>query len=269
MRALSVVRCAVQLVVLRVKRDTCMFVATQPRNIALSRRPQNTHPRPPTRVVRIICFPSSLHSQGLAAAEAEGRLPPLPEGTILPNGRTNAFDPNELDEHWSRHLNFDLLGGPDPRCVEAIDRISSDPAWNLDVVAFSNGPRKYVLRVLEEIGLIGRFPPDRVFGVTDVLPHCKPDAGSFETVLASVGARPGECVMVEDSMKNIRVAKALGMRTILVVGKGRGGIGRHRRGVGARQAADDDAPDETDPAVDAAVEVASEVADVLKMWLDS
>jgi putative hydrolase of the HAD superfamily len=107
-----------------------------------------------------------------------------------------------------------------------------------------------------------------------VLPHCKPDAGSFGTVLASIGARPGECVMVEDSMKNVRAAKALGMRTILVVGRGRGrgrgGIGGHRRGVGgARQAAvDDDAPDETDPAVDAAVEVASEVADVLKMWLD-
>lgn len=227
-------------------------------------------PNTTTPTARISCPILLTSHQGLAAAEAEGRLPPPPEGTVLPDGRTNAFDPNELDEHWSRHLNFDLLGGPDPRCVEAIDRISSDPSWNVDVVAFSNGPRKYVLRVLAEIGLIGYFPPGRVFGVTDVLPHCKPDAGSFGAVLASIGARPEECVMVEDSMKNVRAAKALGMRTILVVGKGRGGIGGHRRGVGgARQAAaDDDAPDETDPAVDAAVEVASEVADVLKMWLD-
>ena len=216
---------------------------------------------------------SPRRTQGLAAAEAEGRLPPPPEGTVLPGGRTNSFDPDELDEHWSRHLNFDLLGGPDPSCVECLDRISSHPSWNVDVVAFSNGPRRYVLRVLEEIGLIGYFPPRRVFGVTDVLPHCKPDAGSFLAVLASVGARPEECVMVEDSMKNVRAAKALGMRTILVVGRGgRGGVigGHHRRGACARHQAadDDDAPDETDPAVDAAVEVASEVADVLKVWLD-
>ena len=244
----------------------------KPRNTTLPVSSQTLIPTTTTPTARISCPILLTSHQGLAAAEAEGRLPPPPEGTVLPDGRTNAFDPNELDEHWSRHLNFDLLGGPDPRCVEAIDRISSDPSWNVDVVAFSNGPRKYVLRVLAEIGLIGYFPPGRVFGVTDVLPHCKPDAGSFGAVLASIGARPGECVMVEDSMKNVRAAKALGMRTILVVGRGRGRgvIGRHRHGVGgARQAADDDdAPDETDPAVDAAVEVASEVADVLKMWLD-
>lgn len=218
-------------------------------------------------------YPIPPRSQGLTAAEADGRLPPPPAGTVLPDGRTNSFDPDELDEYWSRRLDFALLGGPDPECVEAFELLSSNAKWNLNVVAFSNGPRRYVLRVLEEIGLDGFFAPDRVFGVTDVLPHCKPDVGSFERVLKCIGARPEETIMVEDSMKNVRAAKALGMRTILVAGRGRlRGRGRGGGEVGHAidaEAGAEDAPDETDPAVDAAVEVASEVGNVLKMWLGS
>jgi len=86
--------------------------------------------------------------------------------------------------------------------------------------------------------------------------------------------------MVEDSMKNLRAAKALGMKTILVVGKGRrrnsssnGSDGSDSSLLLDRNAEDaeatkpGDAPDETDPAVDAVVEVASEIGDVLDMWL--
>ncbi|KAL7517570.1 hypothetical protein ACHAWX_002489, partial [Stephanocyclus meneghinianus] len=73
-------------------------------------------------------------------------------------------------------------------------------------------------------------------------------------VLEKVGVLPEECIMVEDSMKNIRVAKSLGMKTILVVGKGRK---RENRIAEYLARADDaeatkagDIPDETDPAVD-------------------
>lgn len=88
--------------------------------------------------------------------------------------------------------------------------------------------------------------------------------------------------MVEDSMKNVRAAKALGMKTILVVGKGRrrnsssvsgnsdgsdGNLLSDRNAENAEATKPGDAPDETDPAVDAVVEVASEIGDVLDMWL--
>ncbi|KAL3816968.1 hypothetical protein ACHAXA_011756 [Cyclostephanos tholiformis] len=213
-------------------------------------------------------------AKGLTAAEIEGRLPPLPDGVTLPDGRSNLFDPDELDEYWSTRLDFRLLGGRDPDLIETFERMSRHPTWKLKIVAFSNGPRRYVLRVLEEIGLRDYFDDDRVYGVTDVLPYCKPDVGSFEYVLGCVGAKPDETVMVEDSMKNIRAAKALGMRTILVVGRGRmaagggGIIGGGRTVVrGDAEAGTDDVPDETDPSVDAAVEMASEVGNVLDMWL--
>jgi putative hydrolase of the HAD superfamily len=90
--------------------------------------------------------------------------------------------------------------------------------------------------------------------VNDVLPYCKPDLDSFHLVFEKVGVAADECIMVEDSMKNIRVAKSLGMKTILVVAKGRK---RENRDNDVQQGADDaeatkagDAPDETDPAVD-------------------
>lgn len=219
-------------------------------------------------------------AKGLAAAEADGRLPPLPDGVSLPPGRTKRFDPAELDEYWASNLDFSLLGGPDPRCVEMFEYISRenvpDRDWKLNVVAFSNGPRKYVSRVLKEIGLAQFFPPERLFAVTDVLPHCKPDKGSFDMVLESIGARPEECIMVEDSMKNVRAAKALGMRTILVAGRGRrkGGQGdanaMDQKAKDAEATKPGDAPDETDPAVDAVVEEAWEIGELLNAvdWVE-
>lgn len=181
-----------------------------------------------------------------------------------------------MDEYWANNLDFSLLGGPDPKCIEMFESISNNPNWNLNIVAFSNGPRKYVSRALKEIGLDSYFPPENLFAVTDVLPHCKPDEGSFDMVLKSIGAKAEECIMVEDSMKNTRAAKALGMKTILVVGKGRrkgtaasvnesGELNKKANDAEATKAGD--SPDETDPAVDAVVEVASEIGDVLNMWL--
>ena len=76
------------------------------------------------------------------------------------------------------HLDVDLLGGLDSDCVKAIRQISHNHAWELDAVTFSEC--RYILCVLGEIGLVGYFPPGRVFGVTNVLPHCKPDARSFK-----------------------------------------------------------------------------------------
>mmetsp|Transcript_23374 Transcript_23374/g.47718 ORF Transcript_23374/g.47718 Transcript_23374/m.47718 type:complete len:247 (-) Transcript_23374:1712-2452(-) len=208
-------------------------------------------------------------AKGLTAAEKEGRLP---EGVT--------FNPADLDQYWASNLDFSLLGGPDPKCIESFHSITSQSGYNLDFVAFSNGPRKYVSRVLKEIGLDIFFPPDKLFAVTDVLPYCKPEKDAFELVLKAVGASPESCVMVEDSMKNIRIAKSMGMKTILVCGKGRrrrkhGGVEEEGTSVGqcqsnthnAEATKAGDTPDETDPAVDAVVEVASEIGDVLKQWM--
>jgi putative hydrolase of the HAD superfamily len=208
-------------------------------------------------------------AKALTAAEADGVLPPLPEGVSLPDGQSKRFDPEHLDEFWANNLDFSILGGPDPECIEMFNTMSEH---KLDIVAFSNGPRKYISRVLKEIGLISFIPPEKLFAVNDVLPYCKPEKESFQAVLDRVGVKAEECIMVEDSMKNIHVAKSMGMKTILVCGKGRrkqhsgceGGNVNSKGADAAEATKAGDAPDETDPAVDAVVEVASEVKDVLK-----
>mmetsp|Transcript_42441 Transcript_42441/g.46086 ORF Transcript_42441/g.46086 Transcript_42441/m.46086 type:complete len:83 (-) Transcript_42441:151-399(-) len=65
--------------------------------------------------------------------------------------------------------------------------------------------------------------------------------------------------MVEDSMKNIRAAKALGMKTILITGK-RITIGdeKDEEGIG-ESIVPCDSPVEDDPAVDVCMETIEEI----------
>lgn len=200
-------------------------------------------------------------AKGLQVAEAEGRLP----------AGAPKFDPKELSAFWADNLDFALLGTPDTY-DELRSMLTSLKVVNPDInlVAFSNGPRKYVLRALQTMVLDKIFPDDMVFAVDDVLPACKPEPEAFEKIFKKLGGdtKPHECVMVEDSMKNIRVAKALGMRTVLIAGKGRltgGGIGGG--GSAAEETKPGDAPDSTDPAVDVAVEIAADMKDAIPgLW---
>jgi putative hydrolase of the HAD superfamily len=60
------------------------------------------------------------------------------------------------------------------------------------------------------------FRDDFIFGVEDVMPACKPEKEAFQTVLDAVGADAESSVMFEDSLKNIRACRALGMRCVFV-----------------------------------------------------
>lgn len=175
--------------------------------------------------------------KGLKMAEKDGRLPA---------GAT--FELSDLSEWWASRLDFSLLGGPDPVLIEALE------SCPLRLVAFSNSPRRYALRVLDELGLRRFFPDDAVFAVDDVLPSCKPEAEAFEIVLKACGVEASECVMVEDSMKNVRAAKALGMKTILVAGIGGGDVAE-----ASKAGKTGDAPRAEDPAVDCCVERARDM----------
>jgi len=143
--------------------------------------------------------------KALTAAEADGRLP---EGAH--------FEAEQLAHWWATKLAFDRYITPDT------DFVSDLAELQLQLVAFSNSPRQYCIRTLEALGLRQLFTDDRVFAVDDVMPSCKPEAAAFEKVLNAVGVLPESCVMIEDSMKNIRAAKALGMKTVLVSGLGSG-----------------------------------------------
>ena len=43
----------------------------------------------------------------------------------------------------------------------------------------------------------------------------KPDRAMFEYALKKLGCEPGDCIFVDNSVKNLLVAEELGIRTIL------------------------------------------------------
>ena len=183
-------------------------------------------------------------AKALVVAEKEGRFPPMD------NAPETRFHARDLSEYWAKNLNFSLLGGSKSSLREDLE------SCPLHLVAFSNGPRKYVKRVLEELDLFSLFGESRLFAVDDVLPSCKPEVEAFSKVLESVGAKPEQCVMVEDSMKNIRVAKQLGMKTILITGKKTSDMAALEASEATKPG---DAPMEDDPAVDVAMETVEEL----------
>lgn len=192
-------------------------------------------------------------AKALTVAEQEGRLPP-----------GQSFDPQDLAEYWATSLDFTILkDSVDPKLIQDLSEC------NLNMVAFSNGPGKYVRRVLKELGLNAVFG-EQVYAVDNVLPHCKPEPEAFQKIFDKVGCTAEECVMIEDSMKNVRKAKELGMQTVLVMGKGRTSGAKS----GNNTAADDaeatkpgDAPVANDPAVNVAIETVDELRTVLPgLW---
>ncbi|VEU44461.1 unnamed protein product [Pseudo-nitzschia multistriata] len=211
-------------------------------------------------------------AKALTVARAEGRFP---EGAP-------AFDPKDLSSYWVDHLDYGKLFGTRAHPTEEAAK-KAKAAFGAalaecpcELVAFSNGPRSYVLKVLDRLSLLELFGTGRssrdgalVWGVDDVLPHCKPEAAAFSAVFGELNAKrrdaghhdevvPEECVMVEDSMKNLRAAKALGMKTVLITGTGE--EGRILPG---------DAPSSEDPAVDAAFATVEEMVDGLPgLWRD-
>ena len=48
---------------------------------------------------------------------------------------------------------------------------------------------------------------------------CKPEVAAFEKALKISGAKAATSAMFEDSFKNLRTAKEIGMTTVLIVGE--------------------------------------------------
>lgn len=131
--------------------------------------------------------------KGLSVASSEGKL-------------RNEFRQESLGEYWAKNCEFEKFLKRDDGFVADFESLPKRK------IAFTNAPRAYGIRCLESLGLLSSC--DDVFGVEDVMPSCKPEPAAFEKVLG--GTDPSKCLMVEDSMKNVRACHALGIRTVLV-----------------------------------------------------
>jgi putative hydrolase of the HAD superfamily len=77
---------------------------------------------------------------------------------------------------------------------------------------FSNSPVNYALAVLEMLGISDLF--DDVFSIEQCDYRPKPDSHGFLKLLRRNRVRAQACIMVEDTLANLRTAKRLGMSTV-------------------------------------------------------
>lgn len=81
-------------------------------------------------------------------------------------------------------------------------------------IVFSNGPQAYAEAVLGLMGIRHLF--DDVAGIEALDLQPKPGMAAYRQILRRYRLNPYRCIMVEDTAANLRTAKQLGMRTVLV-----------------------------------------------------
>jgi putative hydrolase of the HAD superfamily len=82
-------------------------------------------------------------------------------------------------------------------------------------VIVTNGDVPHAERVLERLGVADQFM--RIFDIVFMEYECKPARGAYERVLKALDARGGECILVEDSARNLKAARELDIRTVLLL----------------------------------------------------
>ncbi len=118
------------------------------------------------------------------------------------------IDPDRYLNHV-HNLSLDALA-PDP----ALDSLlASLPA---EKVIFTNADRAHAERVLQRLGIRRHF--SRIIDVVAVGLRQQTQPAGLHQLPAPAGRQPDECVMIEDSGRNLQPAAALGMVTVLVDG---------------------------------------------------
>ncbi|MGZ5160003.1 MAG: pyrimidine 5'-nucleotidase [Burkholderiales bacterium] len=79
---------------------------------------------------------------------------------------------------------------------------------------FSNAPVHYACAVLKALAITDLF--DAVFAIESTRYRPKPDAHGFLRLVRTNNLRAQRCIMVEDTLVNLRTAKKLGMKTVWV-----------------------------------------------------
>lgn len=82
---------------------------------------------------------------------------------------------------------------------------------------FTNAREKEASQALHALGVRDCFE-DKIYGADFHGDICKPEKDAFRNVLDDIGAPPSDCVFFEDSVKNLKAGKELGMSTVLIQG---------------------------------------------------
>ena len=119
----------------------------------------------------------------------------------------HSMDPHDYlafvhDIHVEQYLD------PSPALAAMLDAIP------LQKAIYTNATSEYGWRVLRALDVADRF--EQVIGIEEVGLRNKFDRAAYEQALALLNARGCECIMVEDTVRNLQPAKKLGLTTVLV-----------------------------------------------------
>jgi len=80
---------------------------------------------------------------------------------------------------------------------------------------FTNADQHHARRVIRQLQVEECF--DAIVDIVDIDPYCKPMPEAFAIALKKLGvSSPAECVFIDDSLRNLAGARALGFYTIRV-----------------------------------------------------
>jgi putative hydrolase of the HAD superfamily len=105
---------------------------------------------------------------------------------------------------------------PSPRLASALARLPGRK------FVFTNGSANHANRVMDRLGVRHYF--DAVFDIIDAGYLPKPEPAVYTTLVERHGLRPNKTVMVEDIVRNLIPAAALGMTTVWVRNDSRWGL---------------------------------------------
>lgn len=122
--------------------------------------------------------------------------------------RLHGTDPRRFLEETHRVPELERMVSAEPGLRHALKRI---PGRKL---LFSNAPLRYAVRVLRALRIEALF--DALYCIERARFHPKPSPSGFRLLLRAERLVPGRCVLVDDTLENLRAAKALGMKTVWV-----------------------------------------------------
>ncbi len=122
--------------------------------------------------------------------------------------RHHGTDPDHFLWHTHQFPELDSMVLREPRLRHVLKRLPGKK------VVFTNAPQHYAHAVLELLKVDGIF--DDVMAVEQTRFRPKPDVFGFMRLLKKHKVKVSQCMMVEDSLENLRAAKRLGMRTVWV-----------------------------------------------------
>lgn len=190
-------------------------------------------PESPRRTVWLFDMDDTLHD---ASWQVFPRMNLEMSAYIQRHLRVDAARADELRQHFWRRYGATLLGlmrehgvraehflAETHRFVDLARLLRADAAQRAALrrlagrkYVLTNAPRAYALRVLGAFGMTREF--DGIIAIEDMRQfgqwRPKPDARMLRHVLRRLGVRPGQCVLVEDTLGHLRAARALGLRGV-------------------------------------------------------